>query len=214
MGSSRVNSCTCPGVFRNSARGFTLVEVVVALGVLSLILLATVSALRTFANTQVSLDRVIGRVDEVRTLSSFLREMLEGTVTGSVRAGGLGLGGGGGSGLAYFEGSEKSLAWKAPALFGEAYGGTMLMRLVKEDSALKLYWQDPPSNNEPVIWDNKNSRVLLANVEEFAVSFRPEYELDWQPGQWDSDSGAPALVRLSIKASGRFWPELILRVQR
>ena len=195
-------------------RGFTLVEVIVALGVLSLILLATVSALRTFANTQVSLNRMVDRVDEVRTVSSFLRDMLDGAVTGRARAGGLGLGGGGGSELAYFEGSEKSLAWKAPALFGEAYGGTMLMRLVKEDSALKLYWQDLPPNNEPVIWDKKNSRVLLANVEEFTVSFRPEYELDWQSGLWDSDGGAPALVRLNIKASGRFWPDLILRVQR
>ena len=39
------------------SRGFTLVEVMVSLAVLSLILLATVSALRTFANTQGSLER-------------------------------------------------------------------------------------------------------------------------------------------------------------
>ena len=196
-----------------TSRGFTLVEVVVALGVLSLILLATVSALRTFANTQVSLDKIVKRVDEVRTISGFLRDMLDGAVTGSVRAGGLSLGGGG-SGMAYFEGSTNSLNWKAPALFGEAYGGTMLMRLVKEDSMLNLYWQDPPANNEGVTWDYKSSRVLLANVEKFVVSFRPEHGADWQNGNWDVSEGAPTLVRLEIKADGRYWPDLILRVQR
>ena len=202
-------------VFRlqnQSPRGFTLVEVVVALGVLSLILLATVSALRTFANTQVSLDRLAGQVDEVRTVSGFLRSLLAAAVPGNKRAGGLSLGGGG-SELAYFEGNSSFLAWKAPALFGETYGGTVLVRLIKEEDELILYWQEPPANNRPVQWTNQSSRVLVDGVEAFSVEFRPELNLDWQIGEWD-DEGAPALVRLSIKADGRHWPDLILRVQR
>jgi len=193
-------------------RGFTLVEVIVALGVLSLILLATVSALRTFANTQVSLDRMIDRVDEVRTVSSFLRDMLDGAVTGEHQGGGLSFGGGGAA-LAYFEGSSKSLAWKAPALFGEAYGGTLLVRLVKQDDALVLYWQEPPANNGPINWNNTASRILLTGVEEFKVGFRAEHDSQWESGEWDTE-GAPALVRLTIKSKGRYWPDLILRVQR
>ncbi len=193
-------------------RGFTLVEVIVSLGVLSLILLATVSALRTFANTQVSLDKVIDRVDEVRTVSSFLRDMLGGAVTGESQSGGLSLGGGS-SELAYFEGDSKSLAWKAPALFGEAYGGTLLMRLIKDGRQLKLYWQEPPQGDARIVWSNKNSRVLLSAVETFEVEFKPEHNLEWQRGEWDAP-GAPALVRLTIKADGRYWPDLILAVQR
>ena len=53
--------------------GFTLVEVIVSLGILSLIMLATISALRTFGQTQVSLDKMIDRVDEVRTVSGMVR---------------------------------------------------------------------------------------------------------------------------------------------
>lgn len=192
--------------------GFTLVEVVVALGVLSLILLATVSALRTFANTQVSLDKIVARVDEVRTLSSFLRDTLGGAVTGSNEGGGMSFGGGA-SELAHFAGDEKSLSWKTTALFGEAYGGTVLMRIAKEDDTLMLYWQDPLPPGIPVVWENKNSRILLESVEEFEVSFRPEFDLDWQSGEWDTP-GAPALVRLTIKAGGRYWPDLIIGVQR
>ena len=197
---------------QTDASGFTLIEVVVALGVLSLILLATISALRTFANTQVSLDKIVARVDEVRTLSSFLRDTLGGAVTGNSQAGGLSFGGGG-TELAYFAGDEKSLSWKTTALFGEVFGGTVLMRILKEDDNLMLYWQNPVPPGVTVAWEGKDSRMLLQGVEEFEVSFRPEFDLQWQSAQWDTP-GAPALVRLTIKANGRYWPDLIIGVQR
>ena len=49
-------------------RGFTLIEVVVALSILSLLMLAVISALRTFGNTQVSLEKLTDRVDQMRTV--------------------------------------------------------------------------------------------------------------------------------------------------
>lgn len=68
-------------------RGFTLVEVMVALSILSLLLLATISALRTFGNTQVSVEKLTNRVDEVRTVSGFLRDTLQSAVVGTRRSG-------------------------------------------------------------------------------------------------------------------------------
>ena len=70
------------------AAGFTLVEVVVALTILSLIMLATVTALRTLANTQGTLERVTARIDEVRTVSGFLRDLMEAAVVGEGGSGG------------------------------------------------------------------------------------------------------------------------------
>ena len=67
-------------------RGFTLVEVMVALSILSLLLLATISALRTFGNTQVSVEKLTNRVDEVRTVSGFLRDTLQSAVVGTRRS--------------------------------------------------------------------------------------------------------------------------------
>ena len=78
---------------RGLHRGFTLVEVVVALAVLSLIMLATVTGLRTLGNTQVAVDRQVDRVSELRAVSSFLRDSFGAAVTGS-GGGGLSLGGG------------------------------------------------------------------------------------------------------------------------
>ena len=87
------------------------------------------------------------------------------------------------------------------------------MRLAKEGDALKLYWQELPLSDRPVVWHGKDSRVLLEFVEEFKVDYRPEFDLQWQNEGWDAE-GAPALVRLTIKAKGRYWPDLIVRVQR
>ena len=52
-------------------RGFTLIEVVVSLAILSLVLLGTVTGLRTLGNTQESLERVTDRAEEVRTVRFF-----------------------------------------------------------------------------------------------------------------------------------------------
>ncbi|MEM9398488.1 MAG: prepilin-type N-terminal cleavage/methylation domain-containing protein, partial [Pseudomonadota bacterium] len=48
------------------SQGFTLVEVLVGISILSLVLLATVSGLRTLASTQLSLTAVATRNDELR----------------------------------------------------------------------------------------------------------------------------------------------------
>ena len=78
--------------------GFTLVEVMVSITVLSMILLATVTALRTFGNTQSSLQRMTHRVDEVRSVSGFLRAAIESATIAEDASGGLALGGSGGGG--------------------------------------------------------------------------------------------------------------------
>ena len=110
--------------------GFTLVEVVVALSILALIMLATVTGLRTLARTQVALERVTERVDEVRTVSTFLRSTFESAILAS-QGGRLSLGGTR-AGKNYFELTRDSVAWKSTVLFGESYGGSYLVRVARE----------------------------------------------------------------------------------
>jgi general secretion pathway protein J len=191
-------------------RGFTLVEVVVALSILSLIMLAVISALRTFGNTQASLERLTDRVDQMRTVSGFLRDTLQSAVVGP-RASSLSLGGIPPE-SSYFNGDSSSLEWKAPILFGEGYGGTFLVRVGREQDRLVLRWQESPGDDEDIEWDDTPSRDLLQGVEEFSVSYRAEFGEPWQK-QWH-EQNSPALVRMGIKAAGRYWPDLILQVQR
>ncbi|AQA18281.1 hypothetical protein BST95_08605 [Halioglobus japonicus] len=194
------------------AKGFTLVEVMVAISILSLVMLAVVTGLRTLGNTQVALERKTQRVDEIRTLSGFLRDLMESAVVGEER-GGLTLGGGGRDST-YFRLRDGGVEWKSTILFGEAYGGSHVVRLALEGDELVLRWAEPTETGDaPDKWDESPSRGLLAGVEEFTLAFRPEFKEDWVD-RWDKENVAPALVRLNIKSGGRYWPPLIMQVQR
>ncbi len=190
--------------------GFTLVEVAVSLAVLSLILLATVTALRTFANTQRTLEQVSGRLDEVRSVSRFLREGLEASITGEM-SGGLTLGGASMQ-PAHFILVDNALEWKAPMLFGEGYGGVFLLRVGREGEDVVMRWREPALSVRTAPWEEMPAKVLIHGVEHFEISVRPEFGEAWV-SVWDAVE-PPAVVRLQIRTRGRFWPELIVQVQR
>ena len=193
-------------------RGFTLIEVVVSLAILSLVLLGTVTGLRTLGNTQESLERVTDRAEEVRTVSGFLRSLMESAVVGS-GSGGLTLGGGSVE-ANYFRSGEGYIEWKTNLLFGESYGGTHVVRIAREGDQLLLRWLAPTATSlNTRKWEQAPSRALVNNLEEFSLAVKPEFDKDWV-AKWRDSSTAPALVRMQIKAAGRFWPDLIMQVQR
>ncbi len=190
--------------------GFTLVEVMVALTILSLIMLATVTGLRTLANTQVAIERMTSRVDEVRTVSGFLRDTLESAVVGATRSR-LSLGGAK-TESTFFQASREHLAWKATVLFGESYGGSYLVRIGREGDRLVLRWQEPGREGQPGDWRKASSRTLVNDLDDFKLSFRLGFQDPWIDNI--DRNTMPALVRLQVKAAGRYWPDLIFRVQR
>jgi len=196
-------------VVRGRLGGFTLVEVMVALSILSLVMLVTVTGLRTLANTQAAIDRVTERVDEVRTVSSFLRDTLRSSIAGT-STGGLTLGGGD-QDQTFFHLSSNGVAWKSVVLFGEAYGGSHLVRVASEQGQLVLRWLEPSARTRSPDWSTAPSRVLVENLDELTVSYRREPRQQWRSA-WDGQ-GVPYLLRLQIKSSGRYWPELIMRLQ-
>jgi len=190
--------------------------VVVALAALSLLMTTVLAALRAFGNTQDSLERVTGRTDEMRAVSSFLRESLEATVGGGLGGdGGLSFGGrhqGDSREIPYFRGDESGFEWKARMVFGETYGGIFLVRVVREEDRLVLRWLRPPGATTSIDWDGQQARVLVPDLQEFQVAYRGPVGTDWRQ-EW-SEHESPELVRLSIKANDRFWPELVMGVQQ
>ena len=125
-------------------------------------------------------------------------------------SGGLGLGGNG-SDATFFEVSDADLQWKSTVLFGEGTGGSYFLRVAAESGQLVLRWQEPTSSGKPGDWRAAPARTLVGNLDEFKVSFRRDYTGRWLE-QWDR-RGIPALVRLQLRSSGRYWPELIFQVR-
>lgn len=189
--------------------GFTLVEVVVALSIMSLLMLATISGMRTLANTQGALDRITSRIDEVRTVSSFLRDTMESAVVGR-GAGDLSLGGGAAESAGYFELLPDSLAWKSTVLIGENVGGSYLLRVAREDDLLVLRWQRANARGMPGEWADAEARILATDVDIFEVSWRDSYDSEWR-AEWAKEDVAH-WVRLQIRAAERYWPDLIMQV--
>ena len=192
--------------------GFTLVEVMVSITVLSMILLATVTALRTFGNTQSSLQRMTHRVDEVRSVSGFLRAAIESATIAEDASGGLALGGSGGGGRSGgFLGNEQALQWKSVLLFGEGYGGSFLLRVAREDDRLMLRWLDEEvRRGRQPDWSSAEAWPLVEGLQEFSIAYRGQVGEDWLP-VWE-DGGSPGWLRMSIRSKNRYWPELIMRV--
>lgn len=193
-----------------NARGFTLVEVVVALAVLSLVMLATVTGLRTLANTQRTLETLATRNDELRAVSGFLRDALGSTVIGRNR-GGLSLGGGMES-RTVFDLREDALLWKTVLRFGESRGGVQVVRVAQEEAQLVLRWAGDEALRAGFRWNSAPSRTLVDDLQEFRVAYRRAPQQAWR-SSWDR-RGAPGWVRLRIRSHDRYWPDLVVRVAR
>ena len=196
-----------------SDQGFTLVEVMVALTILSLVMMVTVTGLSTLANTQSAIERMTSRIDEVRSVSTFLRDLLESAASGAAPKKFV-LGPGDINGFeSYFASGNDFLELDATVMFGERFGGTYLVRIAKEDDQLVLRWQESNGGVAPKDWNDKYSRVMVAQLEEFVVLTRENYRKDWlKDGRVDTDK--PLLVMLKVKAAGRNWPDLIVRVKQ
>ena len=194
-----------------AGQGFTLVEVMVALTILSLVMMATVTGLRTLANTQSAIERMTSRVDEVRSVSIFLRDLLESATSGA-DPNRLSVGRSN-EDESYFISGNDFLELDATVLFGERYGGTYRVRIAKEGDQLVLRWQESNRGGASKDWKDMSSRVMIAQLEEFKVFTREDYGKDWIENR-STDNRKPLLVKLSVKAAGRYWPDLIVRVKQ
>ncbi|WOJ93426.1 prepilin-type N-terminal cleavage/methylation domain-containing protein [Congregibacter variabilis] len=190
------------------SQGFTLVEMMVSVTILSLVMLATVTGLRTLASTQTSLNRVTDRNDEIRSVSSFLRDALESAVVGS-SSGGLSVGGGSAE-MTVFEASSTQLMWKTTMMFGERAGGSYVVRIAEERPNIVLRWQKMNVFGQVGDWNKASARTLVEDVQEFAVAYRRQVEGEWA-SQWDG-RGPPGWVRLRIRAGERYWPDIVMEV--
>lgn len=191
-------------------RGFTLVEVVVAMALLSLVMLVLGSSIRSMGASAQRIDSRTAATDEMRVAATFLREIFGRSEAQRVEPPGTGL---------LFAGASDTVSWIGvmPPRFGA--GGRFFFRLKVEtvsdgSSGLVLRFQ-------PWRWDQKalpdwsqgDSRVLLRNVDTFVLAYGGEgMELNWLQA-WPAESRTlPPRVRMLLAVAGSPWPPLVFAV--
>jgi general secretion pathway protein J len=192
-------------------RGFTLIEVMIALTLLSMIMVATIAALRTFGNTKVTLEQMTNRVDEIRVVSGFLRNTI-GAAMPVMRVGAIDdtLEDAAGFGT-YFWGGPTHLVWVSRLVAGASLGGAFVMQVTYRDDKLEIQWHPYVRSVEALHGDDVQSRVLLDDVEEFELGYLPAFGDEWVD-EWAGIGANPVAVRMNIKSRGKYWPELVMRL--
>lgn len=137
-------------------KGFTLVELLVVMALLSLLMLGLASAMSTVSQTQERVDARLDRMDHQRVSIGFLRSVL-GQVSAVRRQAGLRKQG---ESELFFEGGPQGMRWLGimPARFG--MGGRTHFQLSVEGDALVLRfapWQGPDVMPD---WGQSQSYVI------------------------------------------------------
>ena len=111
----------------------------------------------------------------------------------------------------FFAGSSSEMVWVSPLVAGADLGGAFIMRLAYRDRQLQLKWHPYRPQLDATIWGELEVRALLDAVEEFEIGYLPAYGSEWVD-HWRGAQRNPVAVRLTIKARGRYWPELVVRL--
>lgn len=207
---------------RQRSAGFTLVEVLVAVSLLAVIMVALGGAMRTMAQTEARVDQRLQRMDDLRVATGFLQQVL-GRVSARKQPAPQGQGGQ----QVAFRATPTSIEWVGIMPARHGLGGRYFFRLQPEELAtgpalvLRFAPWDATAPSFPD-WSQATARTLVPALGQFAVyaEGRPtqnqalpsDWPLGWVPG-WPVADQVPQRLRISWAPAGLAWPDLVLPVR-
>lgn len=203
-------------VQRNAAfcvpRGFTLIEVVIALTLVSLVMLGLVSALGTLGETATKLEERAGRSTQARLVADFLRSSLSSAIKDRRQLLSDG------SRHVYFHGTPNELIWLGNMPARHGIGGLNHFRLSvmsdAESTFLALQYAPYVGDEIAPDWSQLAPHILAEGAGALHIAYQskpvsPKEEAEWFAG-WDSEESLPGRVRLDIDANGQRWSPLFV----
>lgn len=193
--------------------GFTLLEILIAISLVSLIMLVLFSSLRTAAKTWEAGEQQTEQVTDMRVVLDFLRRQLRQAQVvyrseeGEIRA--------------VFEGDERSLRFVTPIMPHLDQGGLQLVEIssgARSDPVsgreapmtIRMAAYRPDQTPENMLADAAE-RDLLSEVGQ--VEFRffgatgADDEREWRE-EWRGAQLMPEMVSMTIQSDERTWPPL------
>ena len=195
---------------KSGAAGFTLLEVLVVMSLLSLVMLGMGSALRTTAQTGERVDHRLLQADELRTATSFIYSTL-GRISVQKFNAPVAVG----QSPYFFVGQLDAMAWIGimPARYGA--GGRYYFKLSLGELDGKrglvihfLPWTDATPFPD---WSQAEGRVLVPGATSFSLQYL-DTSMDapqWSPA-WTSPEGPPDRVMLALQGPEGPWPSLVV----
>lgn len=198
------------------SRGFTLVEMLVVLALLSLMVLAMASALRTVGQSQERVDALLTRMDDERIATGFLRSTL-GRISARRFPGVINA-----DASPYpFAASADVLAWSGVMPARHGAGGAYFFRLAREAttagaSALVLRFAPRPLGAAAFPdWQQAESVVLADQLTALRIRCEDDTAAPatWSDG-WAPTDRMPSRVAIELATASGDWPVLIVALRR
>lgn len=195
---------------RATSRGFTLVEILVALMLLSLVMLGLSAALRGFAQAETRIDSRIARGETARALDGFLREIV-GWVS-STRLPGKD----GAKPRVALLGRQNELMWLGIMPARHGVGGLFFLRLGVEPRekgpALVLRYAPLRGKAEDMPdWAAADAIELAEEVESVQFQYLGEAKDGWL-SEWSAPEKLPTRIRLDVQGVGGVLRDLVVAV--
>lgn len=191
-------------------RGFTLIEVVIALTLVAVILAGLVSALVSFGKTSARLEERTLVSDDVRLVHAFLEQSL-GAAAPRIRVRPEDA-----APVSWFQGTATELEWLGLMPARHGVGGLYHLRLGMERGAgdgrrLMLHYLPFAGDDPPPDWSAAQAHLLLDGVTGFDLAYRALDDDEWR-AEWRDTQVLPARVKMGLAVRGQSWPELIVPV--
>ena len=195
-------------------RGFTLVEVLVAVALLSLLMLGLLTAMRSFAQSETRIDERIRADDDLRVSERFLRSVMA-TVSPRPRATPAGA-----QKQIDFVGSADAMRWIGVMPARHGAGGLYRFHLygrpatAPEPAALVLeFFPYVPGFEAPLDPGVVQSRAMAIAVSEVRFRYQDDLESGEQwLAEWPHVDRLPRRIGMSVVSDRLPWPEMIVAV--
>ena len=205
-------------------RGFTLVEVLIALALLSLLMLTLTSAVRGMGQTETRVDSRIEVIEDYRLATNLLRPLLTQVSGRTYRP----LSADARNSVPFFQGNAQALHWIGvmPARYGA--GGRHYLRLAVETVGDQPRWvlRYAPWTGAPTFdqWDSADALALTATPLSAHLQYRHaasgQWHTTWPPLAEDPGDARtrqqlhlPDAVRIDFDGPTPAWPPLLLAVR-